>query len=54
MGKKKKRLKMTQMFATPDRWLPADNTRACTFADRTKVNNKKAARGRTYRADDCD
>jgi hypothetical protein len=28
------------------RWLPTENTRPQTFADRRKVANKKACRGR--------
>lgn len=51
MGKKRK-IKLTQRFATPDRWLPTDTTRPQTFADKTKVNDKKAARGRTHQDDD--
>lgn len=51
MGKKRK-LKLTQRFATPDRWLPNDTTRPQTFADRSKVQDKKAARGRTFRGED--
>lgn len=45
MGKKRKK-RLTQLFATPDRWLPNDNTRARTFADKTKIKNKKLARGK--------
>jgi hypothetical protein len=32
--------------AVKDRWLPNDNTRAATFADRRAVASKRACRGK--------
>lgn len=46
--RKNKRKSASQL--TRARWSQNDNTRAQTFADRTKVHDKQAARGRTVRA----
>jgi hypothetical protein len=49
MAKKKKEKKLTQILK--NRWLPNDTTRPQTFADRKKVQDKKAARGRSWLTD---
>lgn len=45
--KKNKKKSLTQILK--NRWLPNDTTRPQTFADRKKVADKQAARGRTYK-----
>jgi hypothetical protein len=48
MKSNRRNQKNTKIFPTSakDRWLPNDNTRVATFADRKRVANKRACRGK--------
>lgn len=50
-SKKQKRPKNAAQLSKA-RWLPNDTTRAVTLPDKTKVQNKKAARGRSVSPDE--